>query len=624
MNFRLPKTSDVAEHLRLWKRSWALIWASVPLWTVSWVVLIIIQGLLPVLVVYMTKLTIDSFVYARNHQADAESLNETIILFILTGIALLSVELFRHASDWIRTAQGEYFSDYIKNLTHRKSSEVDLEFYGTPGYHDLMEKAQGESQSKPLALLGNLGAIVQGSITLITFTTLLVSYGWQVPVLLVLGTLPGLYITLRSNKIYHAWWEKSAADRRWLMYFDGMLSNATPAAEMRILNLSETFRNRFQDKRQTLRNEKLGHLRKRLYGKLYSNILLLGVGGGAIAWVAVGVYNNTSTLGDLAVFYQIFSRGQTILGSLFTAIGQTLGDSLYLRNLFAFLDLSPRVTSPSTSKPFPREIQHGINFTNVTFRYPGQNKPALKDLDLFVPAGKKVALVGLNGAGKSTLLNLMCRFYDPEQGSITIDNVDIRDFDLTELRRNISVLFQFPTRFQETSGANIAYGDVETEPDDAKIETAARQTGAHQFISSLPDTYKTLLGRWFSNGTELSGGEWQKIALARAYFRRAQIMVLDEPTSFMDSWGEIEWFDRFAELAEDRTGLIITHRFTIAMRADIIHVVDQGRIIESGSHVDLVESRGFYAESWQAQMRVANEGQEQTGTVPDAPFQQIS
>jgi ATP-binding cassette subfamily B protein len=595
----------------------------VPKLTSIWGILIVIQGLLPVVIVYLTKLTIDSFVFAKNNHGDAASINQAVFWFILTGVVLLFTETFRYLGDWIRSAQAEHFSDYLKDLMHRKSAEVDVEVYDSSEYHDLLEQARGESQSKPLSLLENFGAVIQNFITLFSFAVILISYGWEISLLLVAGTLPGLTISLKYNRIFHRWWETTASNRRWLMYFDGMLSHGDAAAEMRLFDLSKRFRKKFQTLRQKLRSEKLVQLRQQLSGKLIGNILTLGTAGLAILWIGSGVYNNTATLGDLAVFYQVFSRGQSILGSLFGAIGQTIGNSLYLKNLFLFLDLPSKVVSPPSPTPFPQVIKYGIEFKGVTFSYPGEMKTVIRKFDLFVPAGRKAAIVGINGAGKSTLIKLICRFYDPQEGAIEIDNIDIRRFDVGELRRNISVLFQFPMRFQESSAENISFGDIKTAPKLENIEVAAKSAGAHDFISKLPDGYNALLGKWFVNGCELSGGEWQKVALARAYFRQAQIFVLDEPTSFMDSWGEVEWFDRFRNLSKNRTGLIITHRFTIAMRADIIHVMDDGRVIESGTHKFLVDMDGIYAESWKSQMQTAqeqNETEEDTHVLSETGF----
>ena len=588
-----------------------MIWSAVPRLTALGIFLLIIQGLLPGATVYLTKLTIDSFVQAHNSPDSFAYFNQTFQLFILTGICLLLAEVLGYLSDWTRAAQSEYFSDYLKNLMHAKSSAVDLEFYESPEYHDLMEQARGESQSKPLALLESLSSVVQNSITLVSFAALLFAYGWTIPLLLIAGTLPGLFVSLKFNRLYHSWWKQTANDRRWLTYFDSMLSHSSAAAEMRLYGLSRRFRERFQDLRQRLRSEKFTHLRNQFSGKVLANVLALATAAVAVGWIALKVFYKTATLGDLAVFFQVFNRGQSVLRSLLSSIGQTINHSLYLESLFAYLDLETKIVSPMAPVEFPAVIKHGVRFRDVTFRYPGEARPAVSDFNLFIPAGKIVAIVGVNGAGKSTLIKLLSRFYDPQAGAIEIDGIDLREFDVEQLRRSISVLFQFPMQFHETAADSIALGDLMENPPLKTLQTAAESAGAHSFISKLPEKYQTLLGKWFVKGCELSGGEWQRVALARAYFRRSQLIVLDEPTSFIDSWAEADWFDRFRRLAKDSTGVVITHRFTIAMRADVIYVLDGGRLIESGTHPDLVKSNGFYAESWKSQLEAAGENRNQ-------------
>ena len=243
----------------------------------------------------------------------------------------------------------------------------------------------------------------------------------------------------------------------------------------------------------------------------------------------------------------------------------------------------------------------------MTFRYPGGERTALQDFDLAIPTGKIMAIVGPNGAGKSTLVKLMCRFYDPQAGSIELDGIDIRRLAIEDLRRQITVLFQMPVSYYATAGQNIAMGDLPAKPRLADIEAAARGAGAHEIIARLPRGYDTQLGKWFADGTELSAGEWQRIALARAFLRQAPIVVLDEPTSFMDSWAEAKWLARFRKLVEGRTAVIITHRFTTAMQADMIHVMDEGQIVESGSHAELLAQAGLYAQSWRAQMQAGSD-----------------
>jgi ATP-binding cassette subfamily B protein len=244
----------------------------------------------------------------------------------------------------------------------------------------------------------------------------------------------------------------------------------------------------------------------------------------------------------------------------------------------------------------------------VTFRYPGSERYAVRDFNLHVPAGQIVALVGATGAGKTTLFKLLCRFYDPESGTIELDGTDIREFSTIELRRAITSLCQFPLTYNATAGQNIALGDIAACPDQAMIESAAKNARADEIIARLPQRYNTMLGKWFANGVQLSGGEWQRVAMARAYIRNSPIILLDEPTSSMDSWTEADWFARFRKLSHTRTAILITHRFTIAMRADMIHVMGDGLIIESGTHHELIAKGGTYAESWREQMSASFEG----------------
>jgi ATP-binding cassette subfamily B protein len=239
---------------------------------------------------------------------------------------------------------------------------------------------------------------------------------------------------------------------------------------------------------------------------------------------------------------------------------------------------------------------------NVTFAYPGASRPALDNFNMVIPAGQITAIVGENGAGKTTLIKLLCRFYDPEKGRLTIDGTDIRDLSFSALRQRITVLFQDPVRYHDTVRNNIAFGDIDSSPDIDRIQAAAEAGGADAPINRLPQGYQAVLGKWFG-GAELSGGEWQRLALARAFLRNAEFIILDEPTSAMDSWAEADWLLRFRQLVTGRTALIITHRFTTALQADMIHVAHQGRIVESGSHQQLLAQKGRYAASWSRQMR---------------------
>jgi ATP-binding cassette subfamily B protein len=312
-----------------------------------------------------------------------------------------------------------------------------------------------------------------------------------------------------------------------------------------------------------------------------------------------------ATLGDLALFQQAFTRGQSLMRTLLENVGRVYSNALFIQDLFLFLDLPTRIQEPEHPVPAPRALKQGIRFRKVTFGYSGSSIPVLRNLDLTIDAGQIAAVVGPNGAGKSTLLKLLCRFYDPDDGRIEFDGTDIRDFAVADLRRTISVLFQFPVQYFATARQNIAFGDHGANPDSEDIVRAARAAGAHEIVSRLPRGYDTLLGRHFGDGVELSAGEWQRMALARAFLRKAPVIVLDEPTSFMDSWAEADWLERFHELALHRTAVLITHRFTTAMRAHVIYVVHEGQVVEHGSHDYLTARGGLYAQSWNAQMRAS-------------------
>lgn len=580
-----------------------LVWAAAPRWTGAWAVLLVIQGLLPALTVYLTKLSVDSLVQAIGTGGDWQRVQPAVLVIALTAGALLLSDVLQGVIEWIRTAQSEFIQDHIAALIHRQSLMLDIAFYESPEYYDRLDQVRSEAGHRSRALLESGGMLVQNGITLIAMAGVLIPYGAWLPLVLLVGTLPAFYVVLRFDRRYHQWWQRSTADRRRAQYYDMLLTHSSAAAEVRLFDLGSYFQVAYQRVRQHLRAERLRQMQAQSLARIGAGLGALLVSGGVMTWMVWRAFLGLVTLGDLVLFYQAFGRGQSLMRALLGSVGQLYNNTLFVGNLFSFLDMQPTVVDPAQPRPVPPVIRRGIRFRDITFRYPGCAQAALQDFNLTVPAGKIVAIVGTNGAGKTTLVKLLCRFYDPQSGCIELDGVDIRAFAVKDLWRLITVLFQFPLPYQATAGQNIAFGDVQAQPGMSELERAARLAGAHELITRLPQGYATHLGKWFAHGVELSGGEWQRIAMARAYLRQAQVIVLDEPTSAMDSWSETAWFERFRVLARGRTGIIITHRFTIAMRADIIHVMDGGRIVESGSHAELLAQEGLYAQSWAAQMQ---------------------
>jgi ATP-binding cassette subfamily B protein len=595
-----------------------LIWAAARTWTLVWVILLMIQGLLPAATVSLSRLLVDGLVAAMSSGISWDGVKPVLVLAILMAGVLLIAELLQSAIDWIRTAQSEYIQDHIGKLVHEKSVSVDLAFYESPEYYDRLHRARSDASSRSLALLENGGSLLQNGITLLAMAAVLIPYGPWLPLVLFVSTLPALYIVFHFNRRYHRWWEQTTPDRRWAQYYDTMLTHSAVAAELRLFGLGAHFQSAYQALRHQLRTERLRLIKDQNLTRLGAGAGALLVSGAAMAWMVWRALQGLVTLGDLALFYQAFNRGQSLMRSLLGNVGQIYTNSLFLGNLFDFLQLEPQVVDPPKPIPVPPVSKEGIRFRRVTFRYPGSDgRVALRDFDLTIPSGQIVAIVGPNGAGKSTLVKLLCRFYDPQAGHVEFDGIDVRDLSIEELRRRITVLFQLPVFYHATAGQNIALGDLSAAPGAAEIEAAARGAGAHEIITRLSQEYDTLLGKWFADGTELSAGEWQRIALARAYLRQAHIVILDEPTSFMDSWAEAEWLARFRTLVNGRTAMIITHRFTTAMYADVIHVMRLGQIVESGSHDELLARGGLYAQSWTAQMQAGSRFSSLKAAHPD-------
>jgi ATP-binding cassette, subfamily B, bacterial len=596
--------------LDYWKRTWRLIWAAAPGSTTAWALLLIVQGIQPLAAVYLTKLLVDSLVTAVNSGGNWTQLRSTFVLIGMTIAVMLLSEMLQVATDYVRTAQSEIAQDYIKSLVHQQSATMDLSIHESADYQDRLDRVRSDAATRPLALLESTGGLVQNAITLIAMGGLLAPFGLWLPLVLLLSTLPAFLVVIVFDRAYHAWWHERTSRRRWAQYYDLLLTHTATAPELRLFGLANHFQSRYQEIRKLLRAERLGQIKKQSRAKLLASFVAQIVSGLALAWMIWRALQGAVTLGDLALFYQAFNRGQGLLRSLLGNVGQIYSNSLFLENLFTFLDMRPRLTDPQRPLEARSALASGIEFRDLTFRYPGKEKPALENFNLFTPARKIVAIVGANGAGKTTLLKVLCRFYDPEQGRVEFDGIDIRKFSLNELRRMITVLFQFPFNHQATAAQSIALGDLAAQPGMKEIEAAARSAGAHSLITQLPNGYDTQLGKTFADGVELSGGEWHRIATGRAFLRSSPIILLDEPTSMMDSWAEADWFARFRKLAKGHTAVMITHRFSIAMRADIIHVMDAGRIVESGTHQELVARKGLYAQSWYAQMQAGSNGTE--------------
>ncbi|MBM2813157.1 MAG: Xenobiotic-transporting ATPase [Chloroflexi bacterium] len=533
---------------------------------------------------------------------DADRVAHTLFLVALMGGVMVLSELLRSLSTWVRTAQSELVQDYVAGLVHERSIAADLAFYEWPEFYDHLHRARQDAGQRPTALLEGTGSLAQNAITLIAMAAVLVPLDPWLPLALVGSMVPALYVVLHHGLRQYHWRLRTTADERRSWYYDWLLTDGETAAELRLFGLGKHFAAAYQAVRLRLRSERVRLVRDQSISEVVAGAFALLVSAAATAWMVWKAAQGLVSLGDLAFFYQAFNQGQKLGRSLLDNVNRVYQSLLFLGNLFEFFDLQPKVVDPEEPELIRKGAAPEIRFRNVTFRYPGSDRVALRDFALTVPAGQIAAIVGPNGAGKSTVIKLLCRLYDPDSGSVEVDGTDVRNLRQEELRQQTSVLFQQPVHYNSTVSENIALGDLTAQPSAAEIEAAARASGAAELIDRLPEGYDTLLGKWFVSGTELSVGEWQRIALARAFLRQAPLILLDEPTSAMDSWAEADWIKRFRSLAAGRTVIIITHRFTTAMRADVIHVMAEGQIDESGRHDELVALGGRYAQSWEGQM----------------------
>lgn len=563
-------------------------------WTVAWVLLLAVQGFLPLATVLLTRSLVNGATAAVQ---SGGSLRPVLITAAEIAAVLVFGEILRSLTALVRTAQADLIQDHIAALIQRQSASVDLGFYDSAEYYDNLHRARSEAGYRPVAMLETLGALLQNTITLVSMVAVVARFGVGMAAALLLSTAPALYVYFTYTVKQHLWRVGATPRERRAWYYDWLLTSGDSAAEIRLFDLGGLFQRAYAGIRAALRRERLGLAKRQVAGEAAAGTAGLLVTGGAVVWIVWRAARGGATLGDAAMLYQAFQQGLLLMRSVLENLRELYANTLFLSHLFDFLELRSRLALPAAPAAAPERLAAGIRFSGVSFRYPESEREVLDGLNMELPAGRITAVVGRNGAGKSTLVKLLCRFYDPSAGRIEFDGVDLRSMAPEELRSRIAVLFQSPVHYFETAHENIRYGNLQAER--AEVLEAGARAGAGEVVERLPAGYETVLGRWFEHGAELSVGEWQRIALARAFLRDAPVILLDEPTSAMDPWTEAEWLARFRSLARHKTAVIITHRLSTAMAADLIHVLDGGRVVESGTHQALMERQGIYAQCWQ-------------------------
>jgi len=477
----------------------------------------------------------------------------------------------------------------------RKALELDLSHFENAEYYDKLQNARREADWRSLQIVDGGFYLIQNAITLLSYGALLVRFSPWLALILFAATLPAFIAQSQFAELRFRVLSWRAPEYRKLTYLEHLLTDYDAVKEVKLFGLGEPLLGRYANLFWKFLQEDQAIARKRSLASLGWGLLATLSYYGAYAWIVWRAVGSRITLGDMTLYLGIFRGSQSMFEAIFYGLSELYENGLFMSNLFTFLELTPQMVTAARPLPAPAEILHGLEFRNVSFKYAGHDMWALRHVSLTIRPGEKIALVGPNGAGKTTLIKLLTRLYDPTEGQIYLDGVDLRDYDLRELRQRIGVIFQDFVRYHPAAAENVGFGQIEALDDRPRIVDAAQKSGADLVITGLPQGYETTLGRWFHQGRDLSGGEWQKIALARAFMRDCEVIVLDEPTASLDAENEMKVFQQFRELTADKIAVLISHRFSTVRMADRIFVIEQGEITEEGTHAALLDLGGTYA-----------------------------
>lgn len=570
-----------------------MVWETSAALTVAVLTLRAVAAVIPLIQLWIGKLMIDQIVHPQPGRS-------VWILLALEIATVVAGDVLSRATSLLDSLLGDRFTNHVSLCLMEQATRLDLVSFEDPVFYDKLERARRQTTAR-LGMLAMIAAMCQQIITLASLSAAVVVFSPWFLALLVATVVPAFLGETRFTMLAYSMLYRWTPERRELDYLRLLGASNQSAKEVKLFGLgswlvdrSRALFDRFYEENRNLA------IRRAVSGTLL-NLLPSAGYYTAYAVIIARTIAGALTLGDLTFLAGSFARSRGLIESLFGSLNNIAEQALYIKDLFDFFQVEPTIVSKSEAIPAPRTIRSGYEFRDVSFAYPGSARLVLSGIRFRLDAGEKIALVGENGAGKTTLVKLLARLYDPSSGSIYLDGADLRDYSVEDLRREIGVIFQDYMRYDMLARENIGVGRVEELSDTARVAAAARKSLADTVIEPLPRGFDQMLGRRFDNGVDLSAGQWQKIALARAYMRDAQVLILDEPTASLDARAEYEVFQRFSELTQDKMAVLISHRFSTVRMADRILVLESGQILEQGSHAHLVGLGGRYAELFELQ-----------------------
>jgi ABC-type multidrug transport system, ATPase and permease components len=577
---------------KYFRESVKLAWQSAPGWTFANIVISIIRSFIPLLLLWLLKGLIDGITAAASARPGQPIVN---ILWPILAVVIIWF-LDEAASDlgnFIRKKQSMKLESFMYGLLHSKAIKLDLINFERPEYFDTLTRASREAPWRPNSILNNLVSIFRGLLSLILMAGLLTSLNWMLALLLIVVNIPGIWLRFYYADVLYSFQREQTPEARKTAYFNWLLTGDRPSRELRLFGLGKYFMSLFNRSFLKTKEEEIRIVRRRTLIELVSDLFKATAVFITLMFIGRETILGKITLGQMAMFLLAFRQGMVYVRELLGSVGGLYEDSLFIGDTFEFLNLKEKIVAipPET---VPSGLNKSIEVENLSFKYPGNTETTINNVSFRIKKGEIIALVGSNGAGKSTLARLLCRLYDPDSGSVKLDGADIRNMDPDKYRKLLSVVFQDFMLYNLEAGENIRLGNIDEENPGEKVKSAAVVSGIHDLIKNLPDGYSTSIGNLFDDSRELSWGEWQKLALSRALFRDAPLLILDEPSSSLDADTEYDIFSRFREIVRGRTSILISHRFTNVSLADRIIVLDKGAIAESGTHEDLMKKKGMY------------------------------